>query len=522
MNDDPTLSLLPSAKNGDTGTLSDLLYAIGQQRGSFRNFTEESLLEEVNGDIEIKDQEVIDDSPAPIARTATHVRDEVLNLIGQGLNEAALALDFTSLLLSGTRPAATQSISPALKEAVPVGALAFEVVSQEQVETSEDTSLALGYRNAAVTRIVDQLRASQKNAEEDKSGEDVYWSEVNQLTQEGWLVVRNSNVLSVRFSAGAGGLSQLAKDHKGHLKIAAEKAVGQYLQFELLDDGVSVARYSSASHQSSARTDIDANLLSLRETAVVRNIFASLVREIRKTPELANTSEQTLTIKFDSIKQIRVSIIEDTELDVQMTDSAVSYSVIRIWADMVYLLYALGSQQILSTLLVTYKHGSRIALVRGHFQTLVNNLTRYTWPSLSLPSVEELHDAMTYTITLQFLGMLTKLVMSSSVDKPTSCEYSLSFSSSSKVTTTKHWSDVVKFMSYTLYDHSATYLVNFSNGALKRCSETRFKSVSENRIQYQFEQNGTVHIGKIVADKLSDNVNPINRSIMEVIYELLQ
>src|SRR5579862_1910747 len=104
--------------------------------------------------------------------------------------ESSLAQDFISLLLSSVRPAAGgASMSAALKQAVPVGALAgVRVVPQQP--PAEDFTVSVGWKKSALEGASRTLSEAADRLAENTGGTGGFVEGVLKIRAAGWTIVQ--------------------------------------------------------------------------------------------------------------------------------------------------------------------------------------------------------------------------------------------------------------------------------------------------------------------------------------------
>ncbi|ODV91205.1 hypothetical protein CANCADRAFT_2921 [Tortispora caseinolytica NRRL Y-17796] len=165
-------------------TLTEKIAKIVAERGSFLNITEETL-----------ENEIRDGSPATLATKHQDTKGslkaektaKLLEHIAATKNEAALALDFISLLISAVRPAAGQaSMSPLLHQRIPTGSLGSDT-SRESRNVLEQDNLAVsaGWKIEALKEAAESLKLSSIHLQSEVQWESKYWSTINELSNKG-------------------------------------------------------------------------------------------------------------------------------------------------------------------------------------------------------------------------------------------------------------------------------------------------------------------------------------------------
>ena len=130
--------------------------------------------------------------------------------------ESAYALDFVSLLLSKHAPKQAEiSISPFLKQNVPMGSIGTEVVQVPQVtdtKIQDDKLVCTGWKLQSLNATADSLLNSATRLEQEMEREAKYWEEVLTIKEKGWSVCRlprEKHTLGVRYGFAEGKLFQL-------------------------------------------------------------------------------------------------------------------------------------------------------------------------------------------------------------------------------------------------------------------------------------------------------------------------
>ena len=117
-----------------------------------------------------------------------------------------VTLDFVSLLLSKDTPVqASLSISPALRDAVPLGTLGVDKIQDSRVtktQKEEIKVIAKGWKLQSLEETADSILASATRLEKEIEKETKYWEQVLTVSDEGWAVCRlpqERHTLGVRF-----------------------------------------------------------------------------------------------------------------------------------------------------------------------------------------------------------------------------------------------------------------------------------------------------------------------------------
>ncbi|OCL03261.1 hypothetical protein AOQ84DRAFT_303135 [Glonium stellatum] len=197
-----------------------------EQRGHFRHITEEGLQEEINNaeDGPADVMEGIEESEAPATTGEKERRAEIYaakaqmqQLIGIAHNEAMVALDFISLLVSKDSPnTADITMSPSLKQSVPKGSLGFDkwpISEPEELEKRKQDLVAKGWRMKGLESAADSVLKAATRLENEVRKETQYWEQVLSIAKKGWSVrriPREKHTLGVQF-----GFSEASDYFKG-------------------------------------------------------------------------------------------------------------------------------------------------------------------------------------------------------------------------------------------------------------------------------------------------------------------
>lgn len=125
--------------------------------------------------------------------------------------ESAHALDFVSLLLSKHTPRQAElTLSPYLKQNLPMGSLGAEVlqtVQKSHSETAHDEIISLGWKLKSLESTADSLLQSASRLEQEIERETRYWGQVLAVKEQGWPICRlprEKHTLGVRYGFAEG------------------------------------------------------------------------------------------------------------------------------------------------------------------------------------------------------------------------------------------------------------------------------------------------------------------------------
>ena len=112
----------------------------------------------------------------------------------QAQNESATALDFVSLLLSSRTPGpAALTLSPYIKQHLPLGCLGVETVQSinvSELQKEQDEMVSMGWRMQSLNNTADSLLKSASRLENEMQKETTYWDQVLAIKAKGWALSR--------------------------------------------------------------------------------------------------------------------------------------------------------------------------------------------------------------------------------------------------------------------------------------------------------------------------------------------
>jgi mediator of RNA polymerase II transcription subunit 17 len=125
--------------------------------------------------------------------------------------ESAHALDFVSLLLSKHTPRQAElTLSPYLKQNLPIGTLGAEILQTPQKPDSEivhDEKISIGWKLNALASAADSLLKTASRLEQEIERETKYWGQVLAVKEQGWPICRlprERHTLGVRYGFAEG------------------------------------------------------------------------------------------------------------------------------------------------------------------------------------------------------------------------------------------------------------------------------------------------------------------------------
>ncbi|KAJ4386412.1 RNA polymerase II mediator complex subunit [Gnomoniopsis smithogilvyi] len=222
-----TTFALPPLPVGDRKpkSIAEFIARVNTERGGFRNVTQDSLDKEIEdetaGLVESKEVDTKDASEAEDPTDQVDLLefrkalDEVHMQANVAHQNAMLALDFISLILTKQDPTQTSSISPTLRELVGLGVLGVDKLAKPNMTEArlQDTkTVATGWKLADIDRSVDSLLTSASRLQKEMTIEAKYWADVLAVSDKGWTVTHVPNEpqnLGVRY-----GFSEASSDFR--------------------------------------------------------------------------------------------------------------------------------------------------------------------------------------------------------------------------------------------------------------------------------------------------------------------
>ena len=135
----------------------------------------------------------------------------LLITLSQAQNESATALDFISLLLTQRTPGpASLTLSPFIKQHLPLGCLGVEVIQrpdEPDAQKEKDELVSMGWRMQSLNDAAQSLLKSAARLECEIDKETSYWDQVLVVKNKGWplsRLPREKHTLGVRYGFSEG------------------------------------------------------------------------------------------------------------------------------------------------------------------------------------------------------------------------------------------------------------------------------------------------------------------------------
>ncbi|KAI9757308.1 MAG: IMP 5'-nucleotidase [Chaenotheca gracillima] len=293
--------------DANTKSLPSLIARVNQQPGGFRSLTESGLEEEIAASATIHEDQTDglgDDEDVDAAATGDQRKEDLLTAKGEILghlrqanNDAMMALDFISLLLSKDTPRVAEiSMSPYLKQQVPLGSLGAEriqlpVVSEEVKKDRND--VVRGWKLEALNSSADMILSSANRLEKEIEQETKYWEQVLAISKRGWSICRQpreKHTLGVRFGFREAapefrdrGLASLRRGDDGEIVLdqGLINATPKSVRVRVQTAGGDVTGCSRARSAIAAEASTEDLILQARNTIFEEELMHEINREAR-------------------------------------------------------------------------------------------------------------------------------------------------------------------------------------------------------------------------------------------------
>ncbi|KAK5223180.1 RNA polymerase II mediator complex subunit [Exophiala xenobiotica] len=333
--------LIPSEASLTSEDLQSQIQRIVVQKGHFRHVTERSLLADIQGKAPTADRDSDrvdepeseeDESPQKRQERVWKRREEMIERLSYAQNEILCALDFVSLLISKQWVPAQNSMSPALKEAVPVGTLAGRVLRNKPTPAPvrrQFASTSQGWRSEGFRSASEKLSVASNRLRQEAEREAEYWAQIAKLTTQGWAISRlprDRKAIGVHFGFPQStpqfrdkGFALLRQLDDGSVTLD-----GQSAQRRRKALGVFVIRHNTRTgffHFKTPKTgqaeDISQQTTEMRDSLFEEELFYEICREARIVANQGiNTRAQAVEIDVGSDYQLALVYDHDLETNI--------------------------------------------------------------------------------------------------------------------------------------------------------------------------------------------------------------
>jgi mediator of RNA polymerase II transcription subunit 17 len=237
-------------------------------------------------------------------------------------NETLTALDFISALLSKQVTATQASMSPVLKEVVPVGSLECRTVKHVPAPATEQRKIDAtrrGWKMDSFASAAGKISAAGTRLQEEAECESRYWEQISNLKAKGWAVSRlprDSRTVGVHFGFAEAapafrnrGFAILRRGQDGNVSLDHSVIPSRPLAVMVT---VSIGGHGSGSSAIQHRliteeSPIEDQILQAHKTLSEEELFHEISREGRL---LANQGVEISTtgVKFDIGDETKVQL----------------------------------------------------------------------------------------------------------------------------------------------------------------------------------------------------------------------
>ena len=279
-----------------------------------------------------------------------------------------MALDCISLFLSQRAPGvAAASISPLMKQELPLGSLGGEVLrtpEKEELQERQDELIAMGSRMESLNSAADSLLSSASRLEREVKKETVYWDEVLQIKGCGWSVSRmprEKHTLCVRYGFAEGetrappyilpiltsllahssfrdrGVAALRRSEDGSISLDhGHSSRSRRLKLRVIDKGIAISTISSKDMKASQTTGLNHEILDARNSIYDEELFHELNREAQfLRNQDVRCMDNAILIPSDNNHHIEITLdrpADDPSLEKQGVDTSLEtiYLAVRL------------------------------------------------------------------------------------------------------------------------------------------------------------------------------------------------
>ncbi|WEW59203.1 RNA polymerase II mediator complex subunit [Emydomyces testavorans] len=332
---------------------------INAQRGSFRNVTEAGLRAEIEAaraagkrEAETADVETGEDEEQNKAEKLFKSRLEISQFAMNAHMEATYALESISLLLSKYTPRqAEMSMSPLLKQKVPLGSLATDQIKapqQSESQRKEVDAVSRGWKLESFDAAATKLLQSAARLEDDMAAERRYWCDVLELKEKGWKLCRlprERQTLGVHFGFlecappfRDRGLAALRQGEGGKLVLdrGIQAKTPQTVRVRIQKGDRTLGLSIPNTFKQKNGDSLDSQIRKARDGLFEEELFYELNRESRVLLQHGvETYRNLITFPADDTKQISVDLIRvdeelpDTETELTSLDTVLADTVAK-------------------------------------------------------------------------------------------------------------------------------------------------------------------------------------------------
>ncbi|MCJ1464181.1 RNA polymerase II mediator complex subunit [Pseudocyphellaria aurata] len=345
------------AQDASKESLPSLISRINEQRGTFRNISESTLEEEAQvvdtGETSLQDpSNVLSNVDPQDVKTrreeVSAAREEILKEVGRAYTESAHALDFVSLLLTTKTPRQAElTISPFLKQSLPLGCLETEMVQihhKSEAEKQTDELVSVGWKIQSLDSVAESLLKSATRLEQEIERESKYWGQVLAVKEQGWSLSRlprEKHTLGVRYGFAEAhsdfhdrGLAALRRDADGNMVLdrGIRSSKDRVIRVRVLNQGKPTSSDGKVPDHAIDDLPVETLILNARNSIFDQELHHELHREARSyTGHGIRCIDDKIFIPYTNGKEIEIDLLSSTEdeasLDVDPSDNLVAGSI---------------------------------------------------------------------------------------------------------------------------------------------------------------------------------------------------
>ena len=262
--------------------------------------------------------------------------------------QSGYALDLISLLLSKSTPRQAEiSMSPFLRQEVPMGTLGAEVLQQTQITESrrlKDRMVSTGWKLQSLNATADSVLQSATRLEKEIEQEAKYWEQVLAVKEKGWSLSRlprEKHTLGVRYGFAEGkrytrpgllilmhfpaapefrdrGLAALRRGEGGavDLDLGLNAPARHVLRSQLVSHGQVIASSTKAFSTHIPDNSVESMILEARNHIFDEELYHELLREARKmTNRGIQCTTDSIVLSLGEDRQILIGLVPPESLE---------------------------------------------------------------------------------------------------------------------------------------------------------------------------------------------------------------
>lgn len=265
-------------------------------------------------DVTVGQKTVLDELPSNMMTMAdfNKIRSEMLEQTTIALNESSLALETVSLLLSATRENnAKSTISPFLKNTVPLGSLNGDTVPQDPQNINDDLLFNVGWKLKCLNDSEQILRDSVDKLKIDLMKEHTYWRKIGKYISNNDILFKMRNkttglrTLAVKYGFEDSGSNY---DRDRGIAILRNNMANNRLELIPLNYNDKYSRIVNGSHNWSGNGS-NTKMSSVDNTTMETFLKVRIFTKIDSEDDYILSGESS-SISLNEIKEIKYEVDE--------------------------------------------------------------------------------------------------------------------------------------------------------------------------------------------------------------------